>query len=275
MTKQYSHFGVDLPTITAIAVVAWASVTVIHEVVGHGGACLLVGGSPLGVSTTEMRCGDVVGWQYKVVVAAGSIANVIAALCCLALLRVSAHTASTWRYFLWLFITANLFHAGSYMLIGPFSGYGDWAYFVQGFEPGVLWKLGLTAIGYGICVIGTRLAALPYWQPLLGQELDERRTRMQLLTRIPLITAFIISVLAALVSPLQFQWVIVSAALAPLTLLWLVNLAVWPDAPQSTPALPLHRSIAWLVAGVVCFMLFVVILGPGIGSFVGHVLERR
>ncbi|HXH28971.1 MAG TPA: hypothetical protein VNL37_07995, partial [Candidatus Polarisedimenticolia bacterium] len=36
----------DLPTLAAVAVVAYALSNVIHEGLGHGGACRLVGGTP-------------------------------------------------------------------------------------------------------------------------------------------------------------------------------------------------------------------------------------
>lgn len=274
MLKQTTHAEINFPTIVAIAVVSWVSVTILHELIGHGGACLLAGGEVRAVSTTELYCSDVSGWQYKLVASAGSIANLLAALGCLALSRFVSHLSARTYYFLWLFLSTNMFHAGSYMLIGPFTGYGDWSYVIQGFEPALLWRLLVTATGYGICYFGMRLAALPQWGGLLGQDLEERKRRMHLLTRVPLGTALIVNLVAGLFSPLQIRWVLMTILLAPLVLLWLVNLPYWPGFGQSITAVPLRRSIAWWVAGAVFCIFFIAVLGPGMGSFSGHVLAR-
>ena len=44
---------VDRPTLAAIAVVAFALANVVHEGVGHGGACLLAGGRAPALSATH------------------------------------------------------------------------------------------------------------------------------------------------------------------------------------------------------------------------------
>ena len=88
MFKQADQSNIHLPTLVAIAIVSWVAVTVLHELVGHGGVCALVGGDPRAVSTTELYCLEVSGWQYKAVASAGSIANLIAALFAFALARV-------------------------------------------------------------------------------------------------------------------------------------------------------------------------------------------
>ena len=275
MITRTNQINIHLPTIVAIAIVSWVAVTIIHEIIGHGVVCLLVGGDPLAVSTTELYCGDVAGRQYKLVAAAGSLANIIAGLFGFALSRVATRSSSTLSYFLWLFSSTNIFHAGSYMMIGPFTGYGDWSYVIQGFEPVLLWKIGMTALGYAICILGTRLAALPQWQLLIGQDPDERRTRMQLLTRVPFVTALIVNILAGLFSPLQLRWALTTSLLAPMVLLWLVNLPAWPRSEHPISGVSLPSSIAWLIVGILGFILFVGVLGPGVGSFSGHILERH
>lgn len=274
MLQQTNSSDIHLPTIIAIAIVSWTAATILHEVIGHGSVCALVGGDVRAVSTTELYCGDVSGWQYKLVASAGSIANLLAALGCLALSRLVSRYPATVCYFLWLFMSTNIFHAGSYMMIGPFTGYGDWAYVVQGFQPELLWKLAMTALGYGICVLGMRLAALPRWGELLGDDPDERRRRLHLLTRIPLSTALVVNLLAGLLSPLQYRWVLITSLIAPMVLIWLVNMPSWPKSTEPVSAAPLPRSTSWLIAGAVFCIFFIGALGPGIGSFAGHALAR-
>src|SRR5437764_1001919 len=45
ITKQSGSSLPDLLTVTAIALVAYAASNVLHEAVGHGGACIALGGS--------------------------------------------------------------------------------------------------------------------------------------------------------------------------------------------------------------------------------------
>src|SRR3989442_8744490 len=47
----------DVPTVVAIAIVAYVLADVLHEAVGHGGACVLTGGKPLVLSTVHFDCG--------------------------------------------------------------------------------------------------------------------------------------------------------------------------------------------------------------------------
>ena len=274
MFNRSNQSNIHIPTLVAIAIVSWSSVTILHEIIGHGSVCILAGGDARAVSTTELYCANVAGGQYKMVAAAGSIANLVAALGCLALSQVASRLPFGLYYFLWLFMSTNIFHAGSYMLIGPFTGYGDWSYVIEGFEPELIWKLGVTALGYGICVLGMRLAALPRWGALLGDDAEERRRRLHLLTRVPFGTALVVNLLAGLLSPLQLRWVLMTSFLAPLVLIWLVNMPYWPKSDPPGLAVPLVKSIPWLVAGTVFCLFFMAVLGPGIGSFSGHPLAR-
>jgi hypothetical protein len=271
VSDRQLHVRVHIPTLVAIATVSWVAVTVVHEVVGHGGACVLVGGDLRAASTTEVWCDQVDGWSYRLVVAAGSTANLFAALCVLAVLSSGLRLSPATRYFAWLFVGTNLFHAGSYLLIGPFFGYGDWSHFVQGLEPNLVWKIVMTAVGFGVCMVGMRIAAPPRWQPLFGQE-PYGQARLELLTRSAFLTALIVSTLAALLSPLELSWVLRAAVLGPLVLVWMMGL---PIGQSSNEPVSMPRSLGWLVVGILCAVLFVGGLGPGVGSFAGHELERR
>ena len=46
-------------TVAGIAVTAYILASVLHEGVGHGGACLLAGGKVLVISTVHMECSAV------------------------------------------------------------------------------------------------------------------------------------------------------------------------------------------------------------------------
>ena len=54
-TKQPALPLPDLLTVTAIALVAYAASNVLHEAVGHGGACVALGGKPLALSSVHFE----------------------------------------------------------------------------------------------------------------------------------------------------------------------------------------------------------------------------
>jgi hypothetical protein len=160
-----------------------------------------------------------------------------------------------------------------YLLIGPLTGFGDWSYVARNLKPELVWVIGITALGYGVNVVGSRLARRPEWQPLAGVEEGERELRMRLLTRLPLAAALVVSLAAGLLSPLQPRYALLTSLIAPLVLLLLVRLPSWPERDPPDPPVRI-ASGAWVVAGVVVGLGFVLILGPGLGSFAGYSIAR-
>src|ERR1035441_5882436 len=88
----------DALTIVGIAIIAYILASVLHEGVGHGGACLLAGGKVLVISTVHMECSA----ETRLVMAGGTLMNVAAGALCFALGRVTARTSPRLRYFMWL-----------------------------------------------------------------------------------------------------------------------------------------------------------------------------
>jgi hypothetical protein len=66
----------DNLTIIAIAIVVTVIADVLHEGAGLGGACLLTGGHPLGLSTVHFECDS----EGRLVAAGGTVVNLIAGL---------------------------------------------------------------------------------------------------------------------------------------------------------------------------------------------------
>src|SRR2546430_13616929 len=79
-TKESDRSLPDLLTVTAIALVAYAAPNVGHEAVGHGGACVVLGGKPNVLSSVHFECGEegVSALARRGVAAAGTIVNFIA-----------------------------------------------------------------------------------------------------------------------------------------------------------------------------------------------------
>ena len=265
--------GVHVPTVLAIGVLAYVVTTLVHEAAGHGLMCLALGGDALAVSSTELRCAGLAEDRALMVTAAGTPMNVLVGLATM-LFAARAPVSGTTRYFLWVFGALNLFHAGSYLLIGPFLGFGDWGAIARSQQPVVAWQIGLTAIGYGLIVLARRLAAQPGWHPLLGAEPQERERRFRHLTRLPFVAALVASVAAGFLSPLRPEFALLTSVVAPCSFLWLIGLPRWSPAPDGSVAEPIGPSVPWIAAGSLAAVLFVVVFGPGLGSFAGHGIER-
>lgn len=58
VTKK-SQLSLDLLTILAIGIISFIIKNVLHEALGHGGACFLVGGTPLVLSSAHFDCDTV------------------------------------------------------------------------------------------------------------------------------------------------------------------------------------------------------------------------
>ena len=271
MSAENEQKAIDIPTVIAISTVTWITFNELHTVIGHGSACLLRGyGSQVqAISTTLAYCTgkDVPTWGEKLYFAGGHIVNFIAAGIFLLLLRLVRSGSPTIRLFLWLSLCFNLFNVGN-AILGT-TIYGDWAEFVYGLEPSLLWKIVLTLVGIGIIKLGFFLASR-YWEPFLGGNKTGRLTRMRILTILPFVTAFVVSVTAGLMSPLQFEPGILQSILAPLSLFWLLLLPLWSrnfQTQMSIQALPIKRSAFWLAVGVIAVILYIEVQGPGLGDF--------
>src|ERR1700682_435374 len=79
--------------------------------------------------------------------AGGTLANLIFGALFWVAARAVKQTAS-WRYFVWLLMTFNLFEAGGYFLFSGIGNISDWAA-VAGWQPAWAWRVGLAGLGGG------------------------------------------------------------------------------------------------------------------------------
>jgi hypothetical protein len=259
----------DRLTLVAIAVLAYAAANIAHEAVGHGGACLAVGGRPVAVSAVHFE-GDLDGlpgaaqrWQS----AGGTLVNLALGLLCLALLRRGSG-ATPARYFLWLLATLNLLQASGYWLFSGIGGIGDWARVVEGLEPAWAWRLGLAVLGGG-AYWAVVVLSLREMLPFLGAQADRLR-RASTLVLVPYFAGGLLYVAAGLLNPHGFRLVVISAAAASFggasAFAWMTqllrNTRAYPPSPD--PALVLPASGRWQVAGLLVAALFVLVLGPSL-----------
>src|SRR5512146_3022533 len=175
---QRRRIEVDIPTLIALSTVAWALADVFHEVVGHGGAAVLLGVPVRAASTTTLYLAwdqmQTVG-DVRTVDAAGTVLNLVTGVLALLALRSRRVTSAASRYFLWLFATFSFVVVTLNLLVG-----GDWSEITTGLEPRGLWKALIFAAGMLVAVVGYVLP-LRLWMPDLR---GNRRLQLKI-TAIP------------------------------------------------------------------------------------------
>lgn len=252
----------DVWTVIAIAIAATVCGDLIHEALGHGGACVLTGGHVLGLSSVYFDCDR----DTRIVAAGGTIANFVAGVLCFAASRI-VRRAPRLRYFLWLLMTINLLEVGGYFLFSGVGNIGDWARVIQGLQPSWAWHLGLIvagAISYSYFV----WLSLLELRPFLGPEGEMRLRRARRLTQIPYFTDGILSCIAGLFNPVGMLLVAISAAAASFGgasgLAWMGLLLRGPRVRSTELQMPeITRSWGWILAAVALALLFIDVMGPG------------
>lgn len=252
----------DPLTIASIGIVAYILGNIVHEDLGHGGACLLTGGKPLLVTAVSMDCSA----ENRLVLAGGTLMNVIAAVVFFfARLAKSAH----WKYFAWLAMTLNLLSSAGYLAFSGIGGFGDWAMFIQGFSPQWAWRLGLTVLGIVAYTLAVRFSLLEL-RPLIGSDARQRVANAWRLTIVPYFAGGIVECVAGAFNPQGWFLVLMSAAASTFggtsALLWSPNwlrgnsIPAGPDAG----AVAIKRSWPWIIGAAVMAVVFIAVLGPGV-----------
>ncbi|GAB4243677.1 MAG: hypothetical protein Tsb0034_21610 [Ekhidna sp.] len=150
---------------------AWALLMITHEIIGHGGMVLIVGGTPIGVDGMyfEHNLNEVSASGKRLVHAAGSISNIILALLCY-LIYTRKQPSNFWiALFLWVTFSINLFHSGLYIAFGWLIHPGmDWAMIIrslpnQNLSAGLITVLGLS-VAFFAAIASHRMApvSLPF-----------------------------------------------------------------------------------------------------------------
>jgi hypothetical protein len=260
----------DWLTVIGVAVVAHTVTTMVHEGLGHGGACLLVGCRPQLLTTMQFQ-GDestVSTSGIKFIAAGGTLANLVAATVAASLLRRRQERADAGEFFLWLFATVNLLQAAGYLMYSGATNIGDWAEVVRGLTPVWVWHAGLLVVG-----------AVSYWLSArwamgrLGRRLRTSGTaRVAEANRysvIAYVVGGVVSLAAGLFEPGGALIVLISGVAASLggtsALAWGPQLLHDPrfGEPEDPPLL-VDRDRRWIAAGAVAAAVFVFVVGHGV-----------
>lgn len=248
-------------TVAGIGLVAYAACDMVHEVLGHGLACVLTGVQALSLSTVALQTGT----SNRFVASAGSIANVIAGLLAMQLVRGGRGFGAA-RYFLWLFGALNLLNGTGYLLFSGALDFGDWAVVIAGLEPHWAWRAVLVVSGAVLYVAAVRLIVANVIPLVQRGEMD--RLEMPRFVFPAYVAGGLLFIAGAAfnrISPGLILTSGVSSGFGAMAGLASVPRLVERGTKESAAvATPLGFNLAWIVAGVLAAAAFVAILGPGV-----------
>lgn len=138
------HVSESTLTVMAIGVVAYAGQTIGHELLGHGGVCLLNGGQIIALNPLWMRCSI----QSTEMVAAGPGFNLVAACAFGFVTTLPQRSVALW-FFSWLSCAFNLLVALGYFAIGGLTTFGDWGALAVSLMWPWPWRIAAVVIGIG------------------------------------------------------------------------------------------------------------------------------
>jgi hypothetical protein len=262
--------GTDLPTVLSIAVVAYCLTNVIHEGLGHGGACLVAGGKPLELNAIFFRSEDaaMTAAGRRLLAAGGSIANLVFAIAAWVALRLH-HRPGPLHYFFALMLALNLLMPFGYLLFSGLGGFGDWAVFIEDLGPPLLLRAVLAASGAFLYFVVAPRIVMPALNPYLGREPTGRAARARVFSLYPYLIGGSVYIIAGLFNPFGWKVVVLSAAAASFggasLLAWYPGGAdaAWRAAAPEEPA-DVPRSLPWIMGAAVAAAIFVGVLGPGL-----------
>lgn len=270
VTAKSTPIQLDLLTLISIAIVAFLLKNILHEAVGHGGACLLVGGRPVSLSTAHFECDEqnVSDAGGRFISAAGTLVNFAAALVFWLAFTYLPRQSDAVRYFLWLSMVGNFLVGAGYPLFSGISNVGDWAAVVAGWEPAWLWRSLLIAVGLVLYVGVGVTFGLRTIISLIGAHPQERLVRAFRLTLIPYLAGSLAASVGALFNPLGIALFFTSAAASfggASALGWMSQMLKTKWFPNTSEALvQIERNWVWVGLAAVLLALHVFVLGPAI-----------
>ncbi len=279
MSTYENSMKIHIPTLIAISIIAWALVDIMHEIVGHAGAAIMMGIPVKAVSTSTAYL--YVDWKQfitdhglnpmRLVILGGTIINIVTGALALLALKWKKAMNKAICYFLWLFATFSTIIIAMNMVTNTLMGFGDWTEFISTLEHESIWKTIIIVTGLVIIVTGYVLS-LRQWVP----SMKGHRLTLLKITAIPVVTMIAVQTLSLIKSPFatlppESNHILASSFAYIHFILWVivVNLIPGPNSTDNVDAVRLPRSNVWLVLGFIVFIFFILVLGPGIGSFVG------
>lgn len=259
----------DLLTVAGMAAVIYCLSTMLHEGLGHGGACLAVGAKPMAWGAFYFDCDTRLGpaWKWRVVAGAGSTVNLIVAILAGLAFGATAWERSTTRLALALVIAVNLFTWSGYFLFSGLTGIGDWGdareQMLWQVPNAALWRGGEFAFGVTAYLLAMRLTGRLFGTIFGGGPGARRTTRLTAWTAY--FTGSALSLVIGLLNPVGLFITLASAAASSFggtAGFWGAHGFVPKDSAEAAP--PVTRNWTWIASGAVTALAYAVLLGRSI-----------
>ena len=164
----------DVRTLVAAGVAAACLASIAHEAVGHGGACLAIGGKITLLTATRFSCD-----QGNILVdVVGPLMNLVSAALALALLRTGWGSLPAARLFLIMVGGLNLCWFAGEMVVAPFNDGYDQATIARQLGWPQVWKPVSAALGVAVYAATIACVAAQWRQQVvLGDAPGQLRLR--------------------------------------------------------------------------------------------------
>ena len=261
----------DRITVLAIAALVYTLAKVTHEGLGHGVACLAVGGTLRGVSSSWCDCdvGGVGAWAGRAVNAAGTLANLGLAVVILGVQRFWPPKSGPAAYFVWLTFAVNALIGAGYLMVDPIFGFGDWTAFLAGLDGGLPLRLVFAGIGLALTMLAFRYAGRAL-VPFVGTTVAQAVPAARILCWFPWAAAGGVLLTGAAALNHYGPKYAFTSALATLGGTWML---VWIPSTfgrvrpgPAEPTLLIERSSAFVAGGMAATAFLLSFFGPGITS---------
>lgn len=137
-------------TIAAIGLLAYASADVTHHALGHGAACLVLGGQIVFLSSSYVHC----SLRGATIDLAGPLANLVLGLGALLAARMTSSRSSATRLFLVLVAAFNLLWLTLQLVFSAATRTDDWAWAMHQLHVGAPIRIGMIVVGI-VCYAAT------------------------------------------------------------------------------------------------------------------------
>jgi len=243
----------DLVTLVAIGLLAYAAADTAHHVLGHGAACLALGGRIVSLSSIFVNCTE----RGSAIDLTGPFANLALGLAALALAYRPSATSSA-RLFFALTAGFNLFWFALLLLFSAATRTDDFAWPMAAFHVSEPLRYGLIALGGLLYVLSVRAVA----GPMAGYARPQARAWR--IVVVAWLTAGVFACATALFDRHPAAAILHHAA--PQSLMLSIGLLFLPQRAvrTSTAVSPaIGYSVYWVAAALIAAAASMIFLGPG------------
>lgn len=255
---------IDSLTLIGLVLLLAPLLTVVHEVGGHGGACLATGGTIKEIGAHYLDCASMSEANARLVSLAGAGIDVVVGT--LAWLCWRRARNPLLRTALWIVAIDKLLLAAGYPLFSGVMNVGDFSigadHSLGALPSPLLWRFGFVLLGLGSYVAVAILAIRMLRSMLGGSEVAAKAQRQMAMTLY--VVSGVVTLLAAIPNPIGTFIIFTSAAASFGGLAGLFNVAFRPPLAGAPTRFVIGRNWLLIVAGVVATALFVLMLGPSI-----------